>query len=129
MGEGMQETLARFRVERAARLLRETQQPCISIALESGFCDQSHMDRTIRRVLGRSPIEVREDRNGFRQNGNLMSTCQSLHDTRDGTGDGMAAAIKMERVMGIEPTLAAWEAAVLPLNYTRAGGPILAQNG
>jgi hypothetical protein len=25
----------------------------------------------------------------------------------------------MERVMGIEPTLAAWEAAVLPLNYTR----------
>jgi hypothetical protein len=28
----------------------------------------------------------------------------------------------MERVMGIEPTLAAWEAAVLPLNYTRAWG-------
>ncbi len=27
--------------------------------------------------------------------------------------------IDMERVMGIEPTLAAWEAAVLPLNYTR----------
>ncbi len=26
---------------------------------------------------------------------------------------------EMERVMGIEPTLAAWEAAVLPLNYTR----------
>ena len=25
----------------------------------------------------------------------------------------------MERVMGIEPTLEAWEAAVLPLNYTR----------
>jgi hypothetical protein len=25
----------------------------------------------------------------------------------------------VERVMGIEPTLAAWEAAVLPLNYTR----------
>jgi hypothetical protein len=32
----------------------------------------------------------------------------------------------MERVMGIEPTLAAWEAAVLPLNYTRAMLPILA---
>ena len=26
-----------------------------------------------------------------------------------------------ERVMGIEPTLEAWEAAVLPLNYTRIG--------
>ncbi len=27
--------------------------------------------------------------------------------------------IKNERVMGIEPTLVAWEATVLPLNYTR----------
>ena len=26
----------------------------------------------------------------------------------------------MERVEGIEPSYAAWEAAVLPLNYTRA---------
>ena len=26
----------------------------------------------------------------------------------------------LERVMGIEPTYAAWKAAVLPLNYTRA---------
>ena len=28
-------------------------------------------------------------------------------------------ANKMERVKGIEPSYAAWEAAVLPLNYTR----------
>ena len=27
---------------------------------------------------------------------------------------------KVERVMGIEPTYAAWKAAILPLNYTRA---------
>jgi hypothetical protein len=27
--------------------------------------------------------------------------------------------ILLERVMGIEPTLPAWEAEVLPLNYTR----------
>ena len=27
----------------------------------------------------------------------------------------------LERVMGIEPTLSAWEADVLPLNYTRDG--------
>ena len=26
---------------------------------------------------------------------------------------------RLERVMGIEPTLFAWEAKVLPLNYTR----------
>ena len=29
---------------------------------------------------------------------------------------------EVERVMGIEPTLVAWEATVLPLNYTRARG-------
>ena len=34
--------------------------------------------------------------------------------------------IKMERVAGIEPACAAWKAAVLPLNYTRAM-PILSQ--
>ena len=41
-----------------------------------------------------------------------------------GPGPGMTKArfrglFELERVMGIEPTLAAWEAAVLPLNYTR----------
>ena len=30
--------------------------------------------------------------------------------------------ISMERVMGIEPTLLAWKAKVLPLNYTRKVG-------
>ena len=29
------------------------------------------------------------------------------------------AGIKMERVMGIEPTRPAWKAGILPLNYTR----------
>jgi hypothetical protein len=28
-------------------------------------------------------------------------------------------SVLLERVMGIEPTLFAWEAKVLPLNYTR----------
>ena len=31
----------------------------------------------------------------------------------------VAKAGFMERVMGIEPTLSAWEVEVLPLNYTR----------
>ena len=35
---------------------------------------------------------------------------------------------KVERVKGIEPSYAAWEAAVLPLNYTR-GDPILPPMG
>jgi hypothetical protein len=29
------------------------------------------------------------------------------------------ARLRLERVKGIEPSYAAWEAAVLPLNYTR----------
>jgi AraC family transcriptional regulator len=66
-GEGLMETAARFRLERAALLLRETDEPSACIALEAGFCDQSHMNRTFRRLLGRLPSEVRDDRSGFRQ--------------------------------------------------------------
>ena len=66
-GEGLQETAARFRVERATHLLRETGRPYGFIALEAGFCDQSHMNRTFGRVLGRSPAVVREDQREFRQ--------------------------------------------------------------
>jgi hypothetical protein len=32
-------------------------------------------------------------------------------------------SLLLERVEGIEPSYAAWEAAVLPLNYTRGTGP------
>jgi AraC family transcriptional regulator len=64
-GEGVLQTAARFRVELAARLLRETNLAIAYIAIEAGFCDQSHMNRAFRRVLGRSPSAVRSDR--FRQ--------------------------------------------------------------
>ena len=65
-GEGLMETAARCRVERAARALRETNESCAYIASEVGFCDQSHMIRTFRRVLGKSPLTVRADRMAFR---------------------------------------------------------------
>ena len=61
-GEGLQEAAARFRVERAAQLLRESNQSFSDIAVDAGFCDQSHMNRIFRRVLGRTPTEVRGDR-------------------------------------------------------------------
>ena len=35
-------------------------------------------------------------------------------------GSALAAHSRLERVTGIEPALSAWEADVLPLNYTRA---------
>jgi len=66
-GEGVLETAARFRLERAARLLRETDLPSAWIAVEAGFCDQSHMNRSFRRTLERLPSAVREDRRDFRQ--------------------------------------------------------------
>ena len=65
-GEHILETAARMRVQRATRLLRETNRSCSDIAADAGFCDQSHMNRTFRRVLGRLPLAVREDRADFR---------------------------------------------------------------
>jgi AraC-like DNA-binding protein len=60
-GETPSEAAARFRVERAAHLLRETAEAPAAIALEAGFCDQSHMIRTFRRLIGRLPSAVRAD--------------------------------------------------------------------
>jgi len=65
-GESLQQAAARFRVERAARLLRESDWSFADIAAEAGFCDQSHMNRTLRRLLGRSPTAIRADREAFR---------------------------------------------------------------
>lgn len=61
-GEAAAEVAARARVERAAKLLRESDRPSAAIATDAGFCDQSHMIRTFHRVLGRSPTQVRGDR-------------------------------------------------------------------
>jgi AraC-like DNA-binding protein len=66
VGEGILETAARLRVERAARLLRETELKYCQIAGDAGFCDQSHMSRSFRRILHRLPSAVRVERSGFR---------------------------------------------------------------
>jgi AraC family transcriptional regulator len=67
MGEGLAESAARFRLERACRMLRESALPFARVAAEAGFCDQSHMNRTFRRILERTPSAVREDRHFLRQ--------------------------------------------------------------
>lgn len=66
VGEGVLETAARLRVERAARLLRETELSYCQIASEAGFCDQSHMNRSFRRILQRLPSTVRVEKSVFR---------------------------------------------------------------
>ncbi len=61
-GEGLHETVRRKRVERAVMLLRGSDAPPTDIALTSGFCDQSHMNRSFKAVLGRTPLQVRAER-------------------------------------------------------------------
>lgn len=58
-GEGIADTIRRHRVEDASRLLRWTNAPLADVALEAGFCDQSHMNRCFAVVLGRTPSRVR----------------------------------------------------------------------
>lgn len=68
-GERLPEAAARFRIERAARLLRESDETLSAVALAAGFYDQSHMNRTFRRLLARSPTAVRQDRQALRRGG------------------------------------------------------------
>jgi AraC family transcriptional regulator len=53
--------LIRRRVERAATQLRKGRTPIGQIALENGFCHQSHLALHTRRVLGLTPQELREN--------------------------------------------------------------------
>jgi len=62
MGEGLHEMFRRRRVERASGLLRGSDLPLAEIALASGFCDQSHMNRAFRALSGRTPLDVRRER-------------------------------------------------------------------
>ena len=60
-GEGIRETVQRRRVERATSLLRNSAVQLADVAADCGFCDQSHMNRIVRRLLGRTPAEVRAE--------------------------------------------------------------------
>jgi AraC family transcriptional regulator len=61
VGEGVRETARRRRAEQAVKLLRTTPLPAVEVALASGFCDQSHMARTLQALLGRTPGQVRAE--------------------------------------------------------------------
>jgi len=61
-GEGLRETQVRRRVEQAVQLLRSTDEPIAGIAAAAGFCDQSHLNRSLRRFTGRTPVQIRAER-------------------------------------------------------------------
>ena len=68
VGEGIGETVRRRRVEIAVQMLASSSEPQAQVAAAAGFCDQSHMIRAFREVLGRTPGEIRSERMGKRAN-------------------------------------------------------------
>ena len=58
-GVGPQRYVIQRRLERAKRLLRQTQQPLAWIAQEAGFADQSHLTRIFRCEMGVTPGRFR----------------------------------------------------------------------
>lgn len=65
-GEGLHATVRRKRVESSLILLRTTDLSPAHIASAAGFCDQSHMIRAFKTVLGRTPMQVRGERERIR---------------------------------------------------------------
>lgn len=61
-GEGIADTRRRRRVERAAVRLRHSEMRLADIAIDSGFCDQSYMNRDFKKVLGLTPLQVRAEK-------------------------------------------------------------------
>lgn len=54
--------LRRQRIELAQHLMLSTRKSLAEIALECGLCDQSHLAKAFRRVLGTSPSAWRRSR-------------------------------------------------------------------
>src|SRR5438128_4539824 len=54
----------------------------------------------------------------------LAAACSARGMQAGEAGCSAAGRLRLERVKGIEPSYAAWEAAVLPLNYTRVGSEL-----
>jgi AraC family transcriptional regulator len=60
-GATVQAYVARQRVERAKTLMLSTLQPLSEIAVACGFCDQAHLCRQFRRIIGDTPKSWRNE--------------------------------------------------------------------
>lgn len=59
-GDSPHQFILRQRLERAQQLLKETNVPLVSVALESGFANQSHLTQAFQRYLGLTPRAYRQ---------------------------------------------------------------------
>lgn len=58
VGQSVHQYVIRRRVDRAAGLLRDGRLSINQVAMEVGFCHQSHLAKHMRRLLGRVPSEL-----------------------------------------------------------------------
>ena len=58
-GYAVGEAIRRRRVEIALRLIGDSARPLADVALDSGFCDQSHMNRALKVMVGITPRQYR----------------------------------------------------------------------
>lgn len=59
LGRTFSSLVASRRIERARHLLARTDKSLVQIALDCGFCDQSHFSKAFRRHCGAAPLEYR----------------------------------------------------------------------
>jgi hypothetical protein len=83
------------------------------------------IERTSRQSRHAAPVTTRATLGASGEGGNCTLIARTARSNNDLTRDGrrkvpLAWVFAVERVTGIEPALSAWEADVLPLNYTRA---------
>jgi LacI family transcriptional regulator len=65
LGRGLAEEIRRMHLQRACRLLAETDLPMKILAEQAGFSDCSHMAVVFRQMLGQSPTAYRRKQRGW----------------------------------------------------------------
>ena len=87
----------------------------IAIVMGQGICTHARPNEVLASTASRAPHPITagfsRDRARTRA---LMRLPRKEHERRE-------VDVLVERATGIEPAFSAWEADVLPLNYTRAG--------
>jgi AraC family transcriptional regulator len=74
--------ITRRRMLRAQELMSTTQTSLAQVALECGMCDQAHLSRTFRRVVGINPTTWRRLFLSSASSGNNVSEAGGIHDPR-----------------------------------------------